>query len=103
MTSLTRNDTTSTPLPEINRNLEDVPEASEFELFHATYQLITELFAVFNWLEGTLDEGVQKGTNRQLRGVSIFTGTKPTEEVTAIVKKKKKNPFKIRDDFSSDR
>ena len=93
----------STPLPEITSSPEHVAEASQFELFYTTYQLITELFAVFNWSEGTLDEEVQQGTNRQLRGVSIFTGTKPTEEATLTVKKKKKNPYKHRDDFPSDR
>ena len=56
--SLTKNYTISTPLPEVEDS--PVPE-SEFELFYATFQLITELFSVFNWYEGTLEEQVQKG------------------------------------------
>ena len=97
--SLTKNYTISTPLPEVEDS--PVPE-SEFELFYATFQLITELFSVFNWYEGTLEEQVQKGMTHILKGLSIFTGTVPTEEAIPAPKKKK-NPFKRREDFTSDR
>ena len=97
--SLTKNYTISTPLPEVEDS--PVPE-SEFELFYATFQLISELFSVFNWYEGTLEEQVQKGMTQILKGLSIFTGTVPTEEAIPAPKKKK-NPFKRREDFTSDR
>ena len=97
--SLTKNYTISTPLPEVEDS--PVPE-SEFELFFATFQLISELFSVFNWYEGTLEEQVQKGMTQILKGLSIFTGTVPTEEAIPPPKKKK-NPFKRREDFTSDR
>ena len=66
------------------------------------YQLITEMFSVFSWYEGTLEERVQTGATRILKGLSIFTGTVATEEALAAPKKKK-NPYKRREDFMSDR
>ena len=64
-----------TPIPTIEMDSESI----EFEQFYVRYQLITELFTCFSWFQGTLDEEVQRGTNRVLKGISIFTGTVPEE------------------------
>lgn len=105
VSSLARNDTVTAPLPEISGQQLEVPVPSEFELFYATHQLISELFAIFSWYEGTLDKEVQEGSKskRVFKGLSIFTGTSPRGGIAATPKKKKKNPYKTREDFSSDR
>lgn len=73
----------------------------EFEVFDAIFNLLSELFFVFNWFEGTLLEEYQKSIQRALKGVSIFTGTMPTAEALTPRRKKKK-AYKTREDFETD-
>ena len=73
----------------------------DFEVFDAQFDLLAELFFVFNWFEGTLLEEYQKTIQRALKGVSIFTGTMPTAEALAPRRKKKK-VYKTRADFDTD-
>ncbi|CAI8007075.1 Cullin-9, partial [Geodia barretti] len=73
----------------------------DFEVFDAQFDLLAELFFVFNWFEGTLLEEYQKTIQRALKGVSIFTGTMPTAEALAPRRKKKK-VYKTRADFGTD-
>ena len=84
---------------------DDSPEAlqrlREFDVFDALFNLLSELFFVFNWFEGTLLEEYQKSIQRALKGVSIFTGTMPTAEALAPRRKKKK-AYKTREDFEND-
>ena len=74
MTSLTQQDEAATPLPPIGPDGER-RELTEFEIFDLQNQLFSELFMSFGWYEGTLDEDVQQGNDRVLKGLSIFTGT----------------------------
>lgn len=80
---------------------ETLQRLQDFEVFDAQFNLLTELFFVFNWFEGTLLEEYQKSIQRALKGVSIFTGTMPTAEALAPRRKKKK-VYKTRVDFDSD-
>ena len=80
---------------------EAVQQLREYEVFNAIFDLLSELFFVFNWFEGTLLEEYQKGIQRALKGVSIFTGTMPTAEALAPRRKKKK-AYKTRNDFEND-
>lgn len=74
LTSLTQQDETATPLPAIGPDGEQ-KELTEFEIFDLQNQLFSELFTAFGWYEGTLEEDVQRGNDRVLKGLSIFTGT----------------------------
>ena len=78
-----------------------IQKLREFEVFDTQFNLLTGLFFVFNWFEGTLLEEFQKSIQRALKGVSIFTGTMPTAEALAPRRKKKK-VYKTREDFESD-
>lgn len=80
---------------------EDLQQLREFEVFDAIFNLLSELFFVFNWFEGTLLEEYQKSIQRALKGVSIFTGTMPTAEALTPRRKKKK-AYKTREDFETD-
>ena len=80
---------------------EALQQLREFDVFDALFNLLSELFFVFNWFEGTLLEEYQKSIQRALKGVSIFTGTMPTAEALAPRRKKKK-AYKTREDFEND-
>ena len=71
---MTQQDEAATPLPPIGPDGEQ-KELTEFEIFYLQNQLFSELFTAFGWYEGTLDEDVQQGNDRVLKGLSIFTGT----------------------------
>ena len=74
LTSMSQQDEAATPLPPIGPDGQQM-ELTEFEMFHLHNQLFSELFRAFGWYEGTLEEEVQQGTDRVLKGLSIFTGT----------------------------
>ena len=80
MTSVKQDDTTSSPLTKMGSTIFQSQEPSEFENFYASDQLVSELFAIFGWFEGSLAKEVQKGVLRAMRGVSIFAGTVPSEQ-----------------------
>lgn len=72
--SMTQPDEAATPLPPIGPDGQQ-KKLTEFELFYLQNQLFSELFTTFGWYEGTLEENVQRGNDRVLKGLSIFTGT----------------------------
>ena len=74
LTSMSQQDEAATPLPPIGPDGEQ-RELTEFEMFYLHNQLFSELFRAFGWYEGTLEEDVQQGNDRVLKGLSIFTGT----------------------------
>ena len=74
LTSMSQQDEAATPLPPIGPDGQQ-RELTEFEMFYLHNQLFSELFTAFGWYEGTLDEEVQQGNDRVLKGLSIFTGT----------------------------
>lgn len=80
MTSVKQDDTTASPLTKIGSTVFQPKEPSEFENFYASDQLVSELFAIFGWFEGSLAKEVQKGGLRAMRGVSIFAGTVRSEQ-----------------------
>lgn len=84
-------DESATPLPPIGPDGER-RELTEFEIFHLHYQLFTELFVAFGWYDGTLEEDVQRGNDRVLKGLSIFTGTLSQEVKVRIYNMYKPRP-----------
>ena len=77
---MSQQDESAAPLPPIGPDGER-KELTEFELFYLHNQLFSELFTAFGWYEGTIDEFVQRGSDRVFKGLSIFTGTLSQEVV----------------------
>ena len=84
LTSMVQQDELATPLPPIGPDGEQ-RELTDFEIFFLHYELFSELFMAFGWYEGTLEEDVQQGNDRVLKGLSIFTGTRPQEVKVRIL------------------
>lgn len=97
VTTLAKSDSTSSPTKCSRDQLEE-----KFRLFSVTYQLMNELLSVFGWWPGLERDGTDTASSLLLHGLSIFTGTLP-EHLMFSLKKKKRNPYKTREDFSSDR
>ena len=100
VTALAKNDSTSSHTQYPSGTTDQLEE--KFKLFSATNQMINELLSVFGWWPGLERDDTDTSSSFLLHGLSIFTGTLP-EHLMSSLKKKRRNPYKTREDFSSDR